>query len=212
MKSIVALLFVTLIGCTASREVETPTDQPALLRMAPLPPLPSVSSLGGVQLSVLFHIMQDGSVQEVRTLGSSGDSQWDSLACQAMKKWRFAAPGRNHVRSDLWVRQMIVVQVQTQEPIVMTLGELACSSQREADSLYTLIRNGAGFDSLVKQALGISTSEQSGMYEPVDIAMYPRRIREELQNLRTDEITRPIRVGNRYVIYKRFKDSNSSGL
>jgi len=189
--------------------MEMPTEQPALLRIAPLPPLTSVSSMGGVQLTVLFHILSDGSVGDARILGSSGDSQWDSLASQSMKKWRFAEPERNHVAKGVWVRQLVVVQVQTQEPVMMILGELVCSSLREADSLYALIQEGTEFDSLAGLAMGTPSGGQGGISEAVDIMMYPRRIREELLDLNTNEVTRPVKVGRKYVIYKRYEDDRT---
>ena len=88
----------------------------------------------------------------------------------------------------------------------MTLGELTCPNRGVADSLYALIRNGVAFDTLLKDALGVTSNEKNELCEAVDIALYPRHIRNVLETLRPDDTTQPIRVGNRYVIYKRFKD------
>ena len=109
----------------------------------------------------------------------------------------------------VWVRQLVVVQVQTQEPVMMILGELVCSSLREADSLFALIQKGTEFDSLAGLALGTPSGGQGGISEAVDIMMYPRRIREELLDLNTNEVTRPVKVGRKYVIYKRYEDDRT---
>jgi len=203
MKYMIAFLLIMLIGCTASRQTDVPIEQPELISTAPLPPLASVSSAGGLNLRVLLHVMEDGTVADAKLLESSEDSGWDSLALQSMKQWRYTAPRRNGAPSNIWVRQLVVVQVQ--EPIVMTLGELVSSNRQKADSLYSLIENGADFDALVKQITGVSSSEEGGFRGAVDIAMYPRHVRDQLKKLREDQVTRPLRVGLNYVIYKRFK-------
>jgi TonB family protein len=138
--------------------------------------------------------LKDGTVENVRILGPSGDGGWDSLAVQAIKQWRYAIPRREGVPIDIWFRQLVVVQIQ--EPVEMTLGELASSSQREADSLYASLEKGAVLDTLFKRRL-----------VTVNIMRYPQHVRETLKRLREDDYTRPLRLGERYIIYKRFKKS-----
>jgi TonB family protein len=203
MKYVIAFLLMMLVGCTASRQTDVPFEQPELISTAPLPPLASVSSAGGLNLRVLLHVMEDGTVADAKLLESSEDPGWDSLALQSMKQWRYTPPRRNGTPFNIWVRQLVVVQLQ--EPIVMTLGELVCSNRQKADSLYSLIENGADFDGLVKQTPGASSNEGGGSRGAVDIAVYPRHVRDQLKKLREDQVTRPLRVGLNYVIYKRFK-------
>lgn len=203
MKYLITFLFMVLIGCSATQHISVPIEQPELISTAPLPPLASVSYAGGLNLRVMLHVMEDGTIADARLLESSGDSEWDSLALQSMKKWRYTPALRDGVPVDLWVRQLIVVQVQ--EPIILKLGELVSSNEHKADSLYTLLQNGADFDTLVKQTPGIPSHGQSGFRGAVDIATYPRHVRDQLKKLRLDEFTRPIRVGLNYVIYRRYK-------
>jgi len=191
--AVLVLLFI-LAGCTVTREVEVPATQLELIDMTPLPPMQTPSFSGGTKLSVLLHVMKDGTVENVRILGPSGDGGWDSLAVQAIKQWRYAVPRREGVPIDIWFRQLVVVQIQ--EPIEMTIGELASSTMREADSLYASLEKGAVLDTLFKRAL-----------VTVNIMRYPQHVRETLRHLREDDYTRPLRLGEKYVIYKRFSKS-----
>jgi TonB family protein len=159
--------------------------------MTPLPPITTKSYPTGMRLNVLIHVLQDGTVENVRMLGSSGDVEWDSLALQSMKQWRYGPLRHDGVPADLWFRQLVVVQLQ--EPIVMTIGELKSASLHEADSLYALLEKGTDLDLLFKQAIGT-----------FDIAKYPQNVREKVRSLSEGENTRPLHLGDKYVIYKRF--------
>jgi TonB family protein len=197
MKSTIGVVFVVLLilaGCGGSQQIAVPTERLELISMTPLPPIGSISYATGMKLNLLIHVLQDGTVESVKMLGSSGDGEWDSLALQAMKQWRYAPPRRDGVPIDLWFRELVVVQIQ--EPIVMTIGELASASIQEADSLYTLLEKGTDLDALFRQAIGT-----------FDIMKYPPAVREKLRRLSQGECTRPFRVGDRYVIYKRFRKS-----
>jgi TonB family protein len=189
--TVVLVILLALAGCTVTREVEVPTTQLELIDMTPLPPLESISYPAGMKLTVLLHVMKDGTVENVRILGPSGDGGWDSLAVQSIKQWRYAVPRRDGVPTDIWFRQLVVVQLQ--EPIEMTIGELASASLHEADSLHASLEKGAIMDTLFMQTL-----------RTVNIMRFPQRIRERLKNLREDDFTRPLRLGEKYVIYKRF--------
>lgn len=195
MKYVVAVVSVTLMllaGCGGSQQVAVPTEPVELISMTTLPPITWISYTTGMKLNVLIHVMQDGTVENVKMLGSSGDDEWDSLALQAMKQWRYAPPRRDGVPTDLWFRQMVVVQIQ--EPIVMTIGELVSPSLSKSDSLYAMLEKGTDLDTLFRQAIGT-----------FDITKYPPNVRDRLRKLKQGEITSPLRVGDKYVIYKRFR-------
>jgi TonB family protein len=193
--TVVSVVFLILAGCGGSQQMAVPTERLELINMTPLPPVSSIAYATGMKkLNLLIHVLQDGTVESLRMLGSSGDGEWDSLALQAMKQWRYAPPRRDGVPIDLWFRELVVVQIQ--EPIVMTIGELASASVERADSLYALLGKGTDLDSLFKQAIGT-----------FDIMKYPPAVREKLRRLSQGECTGPFRVGDRYVIYKRFRKS-----
>lgn len=189
----VAFIVLLLAGCSTTQQVAEPSERLEIISMTPLPPITSLLQMTGMKLNALMHVLKDGSVENIRMLGSSGDAEWDSLALQSMKQWRYAPPHREGVLTDLWFRQLVVVQIQ--EPVVMTIGELVCSSSREADSLYALLGRGTDLDHLFRQKM-----------TTLDIHTYPQKVRNVLKDLRKDEHTAPLRVGNNYIIYRRFRD------
>lgn len=209
MKYAFVALFLLLTGCATTRQAGAPSEEIEVISIAPLPPLPAGSSIGGLTLDVLFHVANDGTVLDARLLKPSGDTDWDSLAIQAMKNWRFAVAGVDTPPASRWSRHKVIVQVQ--EPIVMTLGELVSASQREADSLYTLIKKGVDFDTLAKRSRGEESVSYCRCPGAVEIARYPRQIREALMKLRINDVTRPLRLGPNYVIYKRFSEREDAG-
>jgi TonB family protein len=202
MKHLLLLFLIPLFGCMTTQPLETPREQPQLLTMAPLPPCPMRIPLGGLKLSVMMHVMEDGSVGEAKLENSSGDADWDSLALQSFKKWRFMAPRRDGAPVATWLRQGIVVQVQ--EPIILYLGELVVPRREEADSMYALLQNGVQFEALARESEAAS-KDHGGYLGGVDIAIFPEQIRGELKKLDVGAFTPPIRVGEAYVIYKRFQ-------
>lgn len=188
---ILSALSLVFAGCAMPRQVELPSTQLELINMTPLPPIKSPVFASGLKLNVLLHVLQDGTVENVKMLGSSGDADWDSLALQSMKQWRYATPRREGAAVDAWFRQLVVVQIQ--EPIEMTIGELATPNLHEADSLHLLLQKHTDLDTLFRHAFGT-----------VNIMTYPQQVREKLKKLREEEFTAPVRVGEEFVIYKRF--------
>ncbi len=210
MNRAILLVCVLLAGCATSRQPEVSAEGPEVISIAPLPPLTSISTVRGLTMNVLFHVLRDGTVKDVRILGSSGDLEWDSLAAQSMKQWRFTPITLDSVTGDHWFRQKVVVHIQ--EPIVMNLGELVCASRAEAESLYVLLEKGADFDTLARQIRGIPSSEYCRCPGATEIARYPQHVRNELMKLGLNDLTPPLQLGNNYVIYKRFPNRISPSL
>ncbi|MGA9118321.1 MAG: TonB family protein [Bacteroidota bacterium] len=202
MKRLLLLFLVPLFGCVTTQPPDFSRDQPELVTMAPLPPFTSTIPLDGLRISVILHVMEDGSVGEARMIKSSGMSDWDTLALQSIKKWRFVAARKDGAPAATWLRQAIVVQVQ--EPIIQYLGELVVKRQMEADSLYALLTDGVKFETLATESHATSR-DHCGYLGAVNIAIFPKHIRDVLKKLAIGDVTRPIRVGEEYVIYKRFK-------
>jgi TonB family protein len=206
MKSQIVSSFIVLLilaGCATTKQAETPSDQPELVSMTSLPLVTANFPTNGLKLSMLFHVQGDGSVTEVKMLGSSGDPEWDRAAIDSMKLWRFAENHLDNSVAGRWIRNTIILQLQ--ELTVLTLGELAVNNQQAADSIYALLQNGSDFDALIKQnAQGTST--YLGRYiGAVDIAIFPKRVRNELRRLGLNDFTPPLRIGSKYTIYKRYK-------
>ena len=194
MRYITSLVLTAVLlcaGCSSSREAAPQAEQPELVFMTSLPPVDLASFRMGTKLNVLVHIRPDGTVENVRMLGSSGDQAWDSLAVRSMTHWRYAPPRRDGAAAGLWFRQLVVVQVQ--EPLTVTVGELAVRGLREADSLEALLNRGADLDSLFRRAI-----------RTVDLLHVPQHLRDALGRLGTGQHTSPLKRGQEYVIYKRF--------
>ncbi len=197
LKYIIPAISITLLllaGCGVTQEVAGPIERVELVSMTPLPPITLGSHQRGTTLNVLIHILPDGTVEDARMLRSSGDVEWDSLALQSMRQWRYVPYRRDSVPIGVWFRQQVVLKIQ--EPIIWTIGELVSSSPYEADSLYGLLEKGTDLDSLFRRAIGT-----------FDIARYPKNVRDALSRLDPGECTSPLRRGKEYVIYKRFEQS-----
>ncbi len=203
-------LFLSLGGCSASQPGEKSLNQPELVSMTSLPALTSSYAYSGLKLNVLFQIRNDGSVADVKMLGTNDNSEWDLAAIDSMKQWRFTAAPSVGSHENQWLRTTIIVQVQ--EPTIVTLGELKSGNQQEADSLYALLENGIDFESLARQTRPGTTTQIGRFLGSVELSIYPHHVRLELQKLSVNNYTRPIRIGTDYVIYKRFRPDGSRGL
>jgi len=92
MKYTFAAVSITLLlaGCGTTQEATAPTEHLELVSMTPLPSVTSDAYATGMKLNVLMHVLADGTVENVRMLGTSGDAGWDTLALGSMKQWRYA--------------------------------------------------------------------------------------------------------------------------
>lgn len=202
-------VLLLLSGCIGIHETGLMVPRQELIKVSPLPPLVTPTSTRGVKLGVLFRVLHDGRVAEVHILKSGAEPQWDSTAIELMKQWRFSAIAYDTMADGHWIHYLFDVQVQ--EPIVMTLGELVSSQLQVADSLYALL-NGMAFDVISKQMTVGSSGEQGRFLGAVDIGTYPERVRNELRRVHVNGFTRPIRLGDSYVIYIRFPDEAPDNL
>lgn len=204
MKRLTCMLAVWfLAGCAHTRELEV--APPELIRISSLPSISSFTQNERLTINVLFRVLVDGEVAEVRILGTSGDPAWDAAAKDSMRGWRFHRIA-GCPPEGTWIRNALVVQAEEQR--FMSLGELVMTGEREADSLHALLESGVAFESLAR--MHTATSEPYTAL--TDIARFPRKVRDVLRKLRVDEFTRPIRVGGNYVIYKRFRLDNQPKL
>ena len=196
-----AVLSLVLTGCSASgREEATSTE---LVRLTTLPPCRSLESNRDLQINVLFDLRPDGSVADVRLLGTSRDPEWDLAAADSMKRWQFTPARWDSAPSERWIR--IAILVRPRESRTITVGELHADSLPEADSLCALLRTGVEFETLSREPKPGTSIPRGRITGPVDIATFPQRIREELRDLREDGFTGPIRVGSEFIIYVRLR-------
>ena len=72
-----------------------------------------------------------------------------------------------------------------------------------ADSLYALLIAGASFDSLARQFSVSDSRDRGGIIGEIDIHTLPWHVSQKVATLRKGEITKPLKLGRQYVIYKR---------
>ncbi len=196
-------LVLLFAGCAAPHQATAPDSKTELILLTPLPPVTSYAMAFGMRLTALFDVRPDGTTKDVSLLQSSGDLQWDSLAVDSLRQWRFTPVPIGGEQTDRWLRYGVVVQVQ--EPVVMRLAEMVVPNRRKADSLSTLLKEGADFESLAMRTL---PGGAEGVWNPpkqVNLARYPGHVRDVLTTLRPQQITEPIRIGLNYVIFKRYR-------
>ena len=198
----VLFLTILLAGCSAIPQTETPIKPPELVKSARLPPILSVFPGEGMRFNVKILVLKDGTVGDVKLLESSGDAEWDSLALHSIMKWQFVPARADGRPMDVWVRQPLVVQLR--DPIIRVLAGLVSATEHEADSLYSLVEHGMDFDSLLRQAVQVS-GERGRALGAVDISVYAPPLRDELLRLREGEVSRPLRFGDGFILYKRLK-------
>lgn len=189
--------FVLITGCATQRdsfEIIEKTDLPVYegeLREEPF------------TLRVLFHVMENGSVAEVRMLTNSGDSNWDSAVADSMKKWRFTA---HESDSSIWVPKNVKVHLLQSQ--ILNLGELITKNERDARVLHSRLRAGVSFQHLVRQARENSSAGITGRYlNDVDTAQFPTYVSKILTGLKEGEYSRPVQYDGNYVIFKRYGEN-----
>ena len=200
------LLMLLAGGCAAPQQAIAPDPKLELISMTELPPLSSPAIGFGVKLVALFQVRPDGTTKDVTLVRPSGVPEWDRPAIDSMKQWRFTPLATGEQQVDRWLRHAVIVQVQ--DPVVMRLAEMVVPTQHMADSLFALLEGGADFDALGRRASKESEGGFLKQAEAVNIARYPSHVRNTLSLLRPDQVSRPIRIGLNYVIFKRYHLDN----
>jgi hypothetical protein len=189
------ILFIQMV-CSCA----TPRERFEIMEKTELPVYDGEPRSDPLKMRVLFHLMKDGSVSDVRVLSKSGDSNWDMALADSLKKWRFAMDSSD---SSVWVSRNIIVHLQPS--LLLNLGELTASTKKDADLLYSRLRAGVSFDQLVIEYTEDSTSDISGRYlKNINTSRYPIHVSRMLRELRTGEYSQPVEVYGRYIIFQRF--------
>jgi hypothetical protein len=203
MKPMLFLLcIVFLAGCSSMQQMSDGTV-PKLLIQTPLPPLPETMTRPVFELETVMFIMEDGTVGKTRMLKGSGDARWDSLALASMRQWRFTPARMDNKPIGSWFHMQSVLRYAN--PQLMNLAEILCTTEDEADSVYTLIEQGQSFSELAMRYSVDPSREMSGVLGEVDINLYPENIRKPISRLSVDEYTKPMKYGDLYAIFKRLK-------
>lgn len=189
------LLTFLVMHCATQRDLHPIVDR------TELPDFKGETGSGELNLEVLFYINADGTVENVRMMNTSGDSRWDSMAVDSMKKWRVEAPPANS--NGITVRKNIKVDLLPSE--IINLGILVARSENGAEILHNRLRAGISFNRMVRQASESSSLIREGYYlEDVDTADFPVNISRILLDLDTGEFSRPVVWEGKFVIFRRY--------
>jgi TonB family protein len=196
------MAFILLFGgCEFLSETQEPNTMPQLVYHAPLPTLPARWSQAQQKLEVLFHIGKSGEVMEARFLSPTSDSTWESQALEVIRQWQFSPAKVGDSSVAMWIR--VPLRIIYTDVKVLVLAEVVCKDRASADSAYRLLTAGANFDTVVQMLSTAPSRTRHGILGDTDIRAYSERIQDELIKLRDEEFTRPIQMGDSFVIFKR---------
>ena len=203
MKAILFCSFCALIalGCASTQPVDMPDRLPHLVEQEPFPPLPGGIGEGRLVFDLKLQIAENGTVMKGEILNPSGDSAWDAAALTKIKNWVFTPAMQNGKPLSMWIN--IAAKIKYEEPMYMTLAEIVCATPEVADSVYTLISGGKDFGVMASTFSVSASKDKGGKLGEIDICRYRDDVRKTLSSLSEDEVTRPLTVGEKYVIFKR---------
>jgi TonB family protein len=200
MVRVLVIAAFILGGCATVEQAYVPDTLPQLIRQEPLPPWPFRTSADEITLDIKIRVGGDGSIKDVSFLTPSLNEEWNILALQTMRGWKFSPAIVNGQAIPIWIRQTI--HLRFEEASYLRLAEIVCPDRRTADSVYALLDAGAPFDSLARVFSTSASRIQGGFLGDVDLRTYPLFVRRELRNVRTDHFTSPILLGRDYIIFK----------
>gem|GEM_PF-855118 len=201
MKSFVTIgiLLLLMSGCKSAEPLAVDA-LPILVSQAPLPPLPPTVRTDYLRLELQLLVNKNGEVERAHWLTGSGFGKWDSTALMAVTNWKYTPARYRSEPIALWVRQ--VIRVQMREPMFLWLAEIACPDKTYADSLYAILREGGDFETVAREHSKSESAIRGGVLGKMDIRIFPFPVQDEIAKLRVGEISKPIRIGNSYVIIK----------
>jgi hypothetical protein len=195
----ICLIFLT--GCSLMQQTTENNFAPQLLIQDPLPTVTQQIARSNLRIEMDLYILEDGSVGQVKFVKGSGDKTWDSLAAETILKWKYSPAHVDHHSVKIWLHQVAIVEYL--DPQYVFLAEILCPTLEEADSIYTALNDGKDFNELAALQKDLSGLDKNGDLGKVDIRLYPKHIRAEIAYLGRDEYTKPLKYGDRYVIFKR---------
>ncbi|KAF0152184.1 MAG: hypothetical protein FD143_1281 [Ignavibacteria bacterium] len=204
-KLIVYCCLVFIFGCTANQTSQKHSNLPILLEHSELPQIPRKLVNPDFRLVVKMLVDEKGKVARAALINGSGDSYWDSLACLSIKKWKYEPASIDNQPVNIWLIQKI--KLQYEEPHYIILSHILCDSYDTALAVLSKLNKGGDFGELAQKYSCDSSELTNGFLGKKDVLLYPQSINRILKRLAVDEYTQPLKYGNRYVIFKRNKNS-----
>jgi TonB family protein len=201
------LLFLVLIGCSSRKEIIIAVDKkPELLNREPLPPFNGKWKTNKFTLETKLLISKKGNVEGVDLLSSSGDQIWDETAIKQIKNWKYSPAILAGDSIEVWIRQSIKISVI--DNFKVHLAEIVCNSLMETDSVYFKIKDGIEFGVVAHQYSKSLSAKNLGDLGIVDIRNYSYTVQEQLAELAVNSISKPIKIADRYYIFKKLPSNN----
>ncbi len=204
---VVASIFA---GCAFFSETQNPDILPQVIYRTPLPMVPSDWSDSQPKMEVIIHVSRTGEVITAKFADPSGYDTWETKALEEMKQWRFSPARLGQESVSVWVRLPMTIRFMDQK--VMFLAELVCIDRSCADSAYQLLESGYPFEAVVERLPGAANGTYEKTIGETDIRVYSRELQKELGQLKESTYTKPIRIGDSFVIFKRLADKHISGV
>ena len=205
MKNIVFILSVFILaGCASMNQFDGEISSPELLKQYPLPPIPISIYSPNFSLNLRLLILENGTVEHAAILNKTGDEEWDSLAQESILKWIYIPAHIKDKPVSMWVNQRVCVDFQG--PVYINLAEILCDTLETAQRIYKALSQDGNFG---EQALKFSVDpsrSNNGLLGKVDIRLYPNYIQRQVLKLRSNEFTKPIKYGDKYIIFKKISD------
>lgn len=192
---------VCLIGCSPVQQQNVTVTQPELLEQTALPPITGSMFKSNFRLNIRMLIDEEGQVLKARFIDGSGYQEWDSIALESIAKWRFTPARIDQKPVKIWVNQLAYVRIQ--EPVYFSISEILCPNLDIATKVFDSLQKGGDFAELAYKYSISQSREIKGYLGKVDINLYMFSIREYITKLKDNEYSRPIKYGEKYIIFKK---------
>jgi len=190
-----------LAGCSSTRHLEEFSSVPKLIKQESLPAMPASISSSSLNVEIQMQIDEDGGVNQAHLRNGSGDTAWDSLAVQTIKKWKYdqAPTGDKPVKT--WIVQHTVVT--PADPFFLSFAEIVCDTHEKAINILDQLKQGTTFGLLAVDYSSAPSKNHGGGVGNVDVNSYQGSISSILKKLEIGQYTEPLVYGNKFVIFKR---------
>jgi TonB family protein len=204
MKYFICFLCIScLTGCYSIQQT-TESIAPQLMLQSPLPEFPESIKKPPTEISAALHILENGMVDNVKLLKSSGSQTWDSLAATIMMKWRFSPAQIESKPVSTWFHMRAPLHYA--KPVIIYLAQIVCATKETADTVYNSLKSGQDFNDLYLQYSIDTLQGNRGVMGPINIYSYQENIRDRLTDLDEGDYTNPLKFGEHFIIFKRLKD------
>lgn len=200
---IVFIAAAVMMGCTSTQETANLVP-PQLVYQYPLPPYTKPLTVPVFRIALEILVTKEGTVRDVRFLNSSGSREWDIAAADVIKQWKYTPARIEGTPVSIWLHQTAVVKFS--EPYFLSLAEIICNTEAEADSAYAMLLAGLSFTEAVQKYSIAASRTQQGTIGKINVQIYPEPIKTKIVKLQEDQFTRPVLYGGHYAIFKRLSE------